>query len=101
MRRAFVLLVGLFAATAAFAASKVKPMDDPYIWLEDVHGEKSLAWVKEQNAKSLAVLKSDPRYQSNYDFILKVLDAKDRIPYGGLDHQYVFNFWQDAEHPKG
>jgi prolyl oligopeptidase len=110
MRHAFVLLIGIFAATTAFAviypelaaaAGKVKSMDDPYIWLEDVHGEKPLAWVKEQNAKSLAVLKADPAYQSNYDFILKVLDAKDRIPYGGLDHQYVFNFWQDAEHPKG
>jgi prolyl oligopeptidase len=101
MRRAFLLLIGLFAATAAVAAQKVKPMDDPYLWLEDVHGEKPLAWVHEQNAKSLAALKADTRYQSNYDFILNVLDAKDRIPYGGLDHQYVFNFWQDAEHPKG
>ena len=101
MRRAFILLIGLFAATAAFAATKVKPMDDPYMWLEEIHGEKPLAWVKEQNSRSLAVLKSDPRYQSDYDFILKVLDAKDRIPYGSLDHNYVFNFWQDAEHPKG
>jgi prolyl oligopeptidase len=109
MRRAFLVLIGLFAATGtaagvttgAFAANTGKPMNDPYIWLEDVHGEKPLAWVKDQNAKSLGVLKSDPRYQSNYDFILKVLDAKDRIPYGALDHQYVYNFWQDAEHPKG
>jgi len=30
-----------------------------------------------------------------------VMDASDRIPYGDLDHTYVFNFWQDAEHPKG
>src|SRR2546429_621222 len=29
------------------------------------------------------------------------MDATDRIPYGDLEHQYVFNFWQDAEHPKG
>jgi len=101
MRRSLVLLIGLFAATAALAADKGKPMDDPYLWLEDVHGDKPLAWVKEQNARSLAVLKADPRYQSNYDFILKVLDAKDRIPYAGLDHGFVFNFWQDAAHPKG
>jgi prolyl oligopeptidase len=101
MRRAAVLLIAALAATAAFAADKSKPMDDPYLWLEDVHGDKPLAWVKEQNAKSLAALKTDPRYQTNYDFVLKVLDATDRIPYGSLDHQYVFNFWQDKEHPKG
>ena len=101
MRRFAVLLMGLVAVSAAFAAPKGKPVEDPYIWLEDVHGEKPLAWVKEQNAKALGVLKADPRYQQNYDTILKVLDSTDRIPYGALDHQYVFNFWQDAEHPKG
>ena len=74
---------------------------DPYLWLEDVHGAKALEWVKAQNEKSLAILKSDPDYQKDYDAILRVLDATDRIPYGELDHRYVFNFWQDAQHPKG
>jgi prolyl oligopeptidase len=101
MRRAATLFFAVFAATAAFAANEGKPMDDPYIWLEDIHGEKPLAWVKAENAKSLGHLKADPAYQKNYDFILNVLDAKDRIPYGGLDHGFVYNFWQDAEHPKG
>lgn len=76
-------------------------MDDPYIWLEDTHGAKPLAWVKDQNAKSLPGLKSDARYQPHYDFVLAALDAKDRIPYGGLDHNHVYNYWQDASHPKG
>ena len=101
MRRFAIVLIGLVAATAALAADKGKTVEDPYIWLEDIHGAKPLAWVAEQNKRSLGVLKTDPRYQRNYDSILKVLDATARIPYGGLDHQYVFNFWQDAEHPKG
>ena len=101
MRRFALALIGLFAVTAAFAADKGKTVQDPYIWFEDVHGEKPLAWVKAQNERALGVLKSDPRYAQNYDAILKVLDATDRIPYGGLDHQYVFNFWQDAANPKG
>ena len=74
---------------------------DPYLWLEDVHGAKPLAWVKAQNARSTAILQADPSYQKYYDAILRVMDASDRIPYGDLDHQYVFNFWQDAQHPKG
>jgi prolyl oligopeptidase len=101
MCRFAIMMIGLFAATAALAADKGKTVEDPYIWLEDIHGAGPLAWVAEQNQHSLGVLKTDPRYQANYDSILKVLDATDRIPYGGLDHQYVFNFWQDAEHPKG
>jgi prolyl oligopeptidase len=57
--------------------------------------------VNEQNAKSRAVLQADPDYQKDYDAILKVLDATDRIPYGLLERDFVFNFWQDAGHPKG
>ena len=101
MRRFILALIGLFVATSAFAASEKTPMDDPYLWLEDVHGQKPLDWVKEQNAKSLGVLKADQRYQTGYDFLLNVLDAQDRIPYGSLDHNHVYKFWQDAAHPKG
>lgn len=103
-----VMLAGALAGgLSAMGASGVtdshkKPeAADPYLWLEDIHGDKPMAWVKAQNAKSTAVLQADPDYQKNYDAVLKVMDATDRIPYGGLDHDSVFNFWQDAEHPKG
>ena len=106
-RLVLTALVGLLGA-AVLAGAKVDKIPqaapgpaDPYLWLEDVHGAQALEWVKGQNAKSTAVLQADPDYRKDYDAILKVLDATDRIPYGELDHQYVFNFWQDAEHPKG
>ena len=76
-------------------------MDDPYVWLEDVHGAKPLAWVAEQNARATATLKADPSYQKDYDAVLKIMDATDRIPYPTVDHGVVFNFWQDAANPKG
>src|SRR5690348_5353630 len=85
------LMLGVPAVTAAD--------NDPYAWLEDVHGAKPLAWVAEQNKKSLSVLKADPRYSKNYDSVLEVLDAPDRIPSGSLDHGFVYNFWQDAKNP--
>jgi prolyl oligopeptidase len=94
-------LLSYVLATGAFAVSQAQTAPDPYVWLEDVHGEKQLAWVKEQNAASLGPLKSDPRYQKNYDSILEVLDATDRIPMGSLSHGFVYNFWQDAANPKG
>jgi len=74
---------------------------DPYLWLEDVHGEKALAWVKDQNARALGLLKADPDYAPDYDTLLAFMDADDRIPYGALRDRYVFNFWQDARNPKG
>ena len=93
------------AAVMGAGVTKLQPSAvdgaDPYLWLEDIHGTKSMEWVRAQNAKSTAVLQADPDYRRDYEAILKVMDAADRIPYGDLDHQYVFNFWQDAQHPKG
>jgi prolyl oligopeptidase len=98
-----LLLLGLSGAQAVppqDASQNVK-RTDPQAWLEDVHGAKPLAWVSAQNGKALGILKADLRYQKYYDSILSVLDAPDRIPYGGLDHGLVYNFWQDAKNPKG
>ena len=93
----FLLLAGLSFTLGARALTQ----NDPYAWLEEIHGQKPLAWVAEQNKTSLGVLKADPRYQKNYDSVLEVLDATDRIPFGSLDHGFVYNFWQDAKNPKG
>src|SRR5580700_1281716 len=93
----FVMLGVLFSGALVVTAQE----NDAYAWLEEVHGAKPLQWVAEQNKKSLGVLKPDPRYQKNYDNILSVLDAADRIPFASLDHGFVYNFWQDARNPKG
>src|SRR3569833_1114396 len=74
---------------------------DPNLWLSDIHGAKAVAWAKERPDKTLATLKSDPNYQRDYDSLLKVLNANDRIAMGNLDHGDVLNFWQDAQHVRG
>ena len=96
--RRWIAAAALMGIVAANGADSV---EDPFIWLEEVHGAKALAWVKEHNARSTGALKADPDYQHGYDALLEILDATDRIPLGNVDHQYVFNFWQDAAHPKG
>jgi prolyl oligopeptidase len=94
------------AAMAAIAGGSLAggnpPSDhDPYLWLSDIEGARALGWVKAQNAKSDAELKSDPNYAKDRDLILASLNADDRIPDPQLDHEWVFNFWQDAEHVRG
>jgi prolyl oligopeptidase len=91
------LVLSLGAMTAMYAAE----LADPYLWLEDVHGTKPLEWVQEQNAVALKQLKADPNYQRDYDTILALLDADDRIPVGQLHRGSVFNFWQDKAHVRG
>ncbi len=55
--------------------------DDPYAWLEEVQGERALAWVRERNAESRAVLEAQPRFAAMRERFLEILDAKDKIPY--------------------
>jgi prolyl oligopeptidase len=103
MRRAIVIAVVIVAVAAGgwwFLKDKFGPTDS-YLWLEDVHGLRALAWVKLQNIRTLRTLGHDPDYAKDYDAVLSDLDATDRIPFGGLEHEYVFNFWRDKTHVKG
>src|SRR5688572_22799801 len=75
--------------------------DDPFLWLEEVEGEAALAWVQAQNARSLAVLESDPRYEGLYCDALAVITAADRIPYPSFLGGRLANFWQDDVHQRG
>ena len=54
---------------------------DPYQWLEDVTGEKPLAWVKDRNAESVAELAKTPEFKAIDERLLKILDSKDKIPF--------------------
>ncbi|MDK2746466.1 MAG: prolyl oligopeptidase family serine peptidase [Brevundimonas sp.] len=83
----------------AFATSEAS---DPYVWLEDVEGERAMAWVKAHNAHSLGVLQGDPRYEPLHQQALTIVQARDRIPSPGFTHDgHIDNFWQDAEHVRG
>src|ERR1700689_536302 len=75
--------------------------DDPFLWLEDVEGDAALAWVREQNARTLTGLEADPRYQTLYDTTLKIITAEDRIPYPRFVGEALANFWQDGVHVRG
>ena len=89
-------------ALAASAGLLAAPTDDdPFQWLEDVQGEKALAWVKEQNAKALAVLEARPEYKPIYERTLEILDSKEKIPTPELLGDIVYNFWKDDVHERG
>ena len=75
--------------------------DDPYLWLEDVTGDTALEWVRERNAEAVAELTGAPRFAELRDEVREVLDADDRIPYVRRRGEYLYNFWQDATHPRG
>jgi len=75
--------------------------DDPFIWLEDWHGEKAMAWVEAENARTVSVLQNDPNYPGMVKDAIAIATATDRIPMPSLIGGRVYNFWRDAEHPQG
>jgi len=75
--------------------------EDPYLWLEDVTGQEALDWVRARNAETLAELSGSARFAELRDGIRQVLDSDDRIPFVARRGGYLYNFWQDAENPKG
>ena len=93
------------AATAASDALPAAAADqaaaDPNLWLEDVQGERALAWVRARNAESQAALSARPDFAPTKAALLQVLDAKDRIPYVQRMGDWFYNFWQDADHKRG
>jgi prolyl oligopeptidase len=91
-------VLGILAAWCVCAWSQA---DDPYIWLEDAHGTRAMAWVEAENAKTRAVLEKDPRYAGIYQDALAIAQAQDRIPTPNLLAGSVYNFWQDREHVRG
>ena len=86
---------------AAATGTVVDPTgDDPFLWLEDVEGERALDWVRERNSKALERL-ATPREREIERAALEVLDDDAKIPYVSLAGGLLYNFWRDAAHPRG
>ncbi len=75
--------------------------EDPYQWLEEVDGKKSLEFVETLNKTSLDVLTKQKEYQDIYTKSLAIVNATDRIAYPSIYGDYIYNFWQDKEHVRG
>jgi len=103
LRVGWLLLACALAActtTAPTTMSAPEP-EDRFLWLEDVMGERALAWVRERNAESEAVLRSDPRFESIRQSVLEVLDSREQIPYVVRRGEWFYNFWRDDRSPRG
>jgi prolyl oligopeptidase len=91
----------LMTTIAGAASAQASGTADPHEWLEDVNGEKALAWARAESEKTLKAFQSDRRYQGLYDRALDVLQAKDRIPMVQMRSDGLYNFWQDQTNVRG
>ena len=81
--------------------TSVLGQEDPYLWLEDVMGDKAIAWVKQQNAKSQKLLEAAPQFAAIRDKTLEVLNSRARIPAIVKRGEWFYNFWQDEKNVRG
>src|ERR1700676_3642714 len=76
------------------------PDDDPYLWLEEIEGERALDFVEQQNRQTLQKV-GGAGFAGDRDTLAAIYDRPDNIPYvtrrGGL----LYNIWKDANNPRG
>ncbi|WP_433627708.1 prolyl oligopeptidase family serine peptidase [Nocardia sp. CA-120079] len=74
---------------------------DPYLWLEEVTDERALDFARAHNEVVVERFASSDRFTELERRILDMLDTDTKIAYPGRRGQWLYNFWRDAEHPRG
>ncbi|HSW07728.1 MAG TPA: prolyl oligopeptidase family serine peptidase, partial [Aquabacterium sp.] len=91
----------LLATASTLPMAQTPSSDDPYLWLEEVQGDKALNWVRERNAQSRQQLQAYPDFAKMRDGFRAILDSREKIPYVSRQGDWLYNFWRDAEHQRG
>jgi len=104
MKTLFALAMILSTAAAVRAAEPTPApaaADDAYLWLEDIHGTRPLAWVETENALTKKAYADAPAFETTRRRILEVLDSDAKIPFVSKIGAHYYNFWKDKQHPRG
>ncbi|MGW4088989.1 prolyl oligopeptidase family serine peptidase [Nocardia sp. NPDC004750] len=102
------------SAPATPEVSRPNDQDDPHLWLEEVHGERQLAWAHEHTQRTVDEFTSTQEFDDLLEQILEVLNNTDRVltvrnNTWNMDRienparfgDWLFDFRHDADHPKG
>ncbi len=99
--RAGVVVALLLLAACSGGLQSSAAADDPYLWLEEIDGERPLAWVRAENARTAAAQEGTAEYRALEADVLAVLDSTEKIPYVTKAGGFYYNLWRDAAHPRG
>jgi len=95
-------LAAALVFTAAPIAAQDNDADDPYIWLEEIQGERALAKVDQWNADTEAVLTARAEYPLAKAWARQILDDTRQIAMpDAIMGDQVTNLWRDADNPRG
>jgi prolyl oligopeptidase len=90
------------AASLLLAAAAAPASDDPYLWLEEIEGQRALDQVKQWNKATEDLLTNSPGFERYRARARAILDDEQQIasPESILGDQ-VTNLWRDAKKSKG
>ena len=90
------------SGTVARVSEFVADRGDDFLWLEDLDGADTGAWVRDRNRETIAAFAGGDSFEGLKFEIRQVLDAADRIPYPEwCGDGFYYDFWRDAAHPRG
>ena len=75
--------------------------NEDLLYLEDITGERALAFARAHDAISEKQLASENGFSALQDKLLAIYGSKERIPFPRMANDSLRNFWTDAEHPRG
>ncbi len=101
MRKLLIILICLLIIVTTLQLKAREDPQDPYLWLEEIKGEKALKWVKKQNKESTAELESVPGFKKAYAKSLEIFNSREKIPYINKIGDYFYNFWRDDQYMRG
>jgi prolyl oligopeptidase len=101
MIRATLAALALGPSLLAVAAA-AQDTRDPYLWLEDIEGQKALDWVKKENAATDALIRTRPGFETDRQLAEAILDDDRQIAGPGeVMGDVITSFWRDAANPRG
>jgi prolyl oligopeptidase len=94
-------MIGILSTGIMMLATSAAADSDPYTWLEEITGQKAMAFVEAQNAVTAKELEGQPEFAEFKAQALAILNSHDRIPVAHKMGERYYNFWQDAANPRG
>ena len=101
MRNWLIFVSSVFLLLQYTHEIKAQHQTDPYLWLEEVEGQKALSWVEGRNEATLAVLKAQPMFEDTFEKALEILNSDERIAYPQIRGKHIYNFWKDEKYERG
>lgn len=99
MLRKLLLAAFVVAAPTALAAMQD---EDPYLWLEEIQGQRAIAQVEQWNKTTEDDLSRTPGFAEHRTRALNILnDVRQIAQPDEVQGDFITNFWRDAEHPRG